>query len=55
MLQHLPLLASVRELTQAYLEAQRANDLVLSELFRIELCRRLVSVCDAIADSEGST
>ncbi len=53
MLNNLPLLASVTELTQAYLEAQRANDPVASEFWRIELCRRLVMVCDGIGDSSG--
>jgi hypothetical protein len=41
----------VRELSQAYLEAQRANDLLLAEFWRVELCKRLVSVCDSIRDS----
>jgi hypothetical protein len=53
--QHSPLLASVSELSQAYLEAQRANDPLLSEFWKDELCRRLVSVCDSITDSEGSS
>jgi hypothetical protein len=46
-----PLLASVTELAQAYLEAQHDNNPVLAEFWRVELLSRLVMVCDGIGSN----
>ena len=44
------MLASLRELAEAYLQAQRNRD--RDELFwRARYCERLVMLCDAITDS----